>query len=101
VKKVPVIHISILHAEYKKNEGVLFLCQKGASYTHFYRRKKLGFFLSKKRQLCTFLEFNFFRKNEKKNISAGPSAGFYPRPLSKFFHSQQHGLRSDYDSIDL
>jgi hypothetical protein len=53
VKKVPVIHISILqHAEYEKNWGVLFLCQKGANYTHFYTarrmRKKLGFFFVKK-----------------------------------------------------
>jgi hypothetical protein len=72
-KKLPVIHIFRLPTTGEKQFLVFFLfglkwCllhifvlefQKGANYTHFFR-------ISKRCQLYTFLEFNFFQKNEKK-----------------------------------
>jgi hypothetical protein len=81
VKTVPVLHISTLSAV-GKNKLRFFFCQKSASCTHFWN-------------------LIFSEKTNKKTISAGSLARFYPRPLSKFFLSQQPSLRSDYYSADL
>ena len=58
---VPFIHVFRLPTAGKTNLGCFFLFQNGAIYTYFFR-------ISKRCQLYTFLEFNFFQKNEKKRI---------------------------------
>jgi hypothetical protein len=76
-KKVTVYTFLDFPPQAQKFLGVFLLFQNGASYTHFFR-------ISKRCQLYTFLEFNFFQKNEKKKpsmIGVVPSAvcnGFDP-----------------------
>ena len=68
VKMVPyILHTDFLHSLPQAKKFGVFGGQNGAIYTHF------EFFLgSKCCHIYTFLEFNFFRKNEKKkNNSIG------------------------------
>ncbi len=74
------IHVFRLPTAGKTNLGCFFLFQNGAIYTYFFR-------ISKRCQLYTFLEFNFFQKNENKTNNTHQSV-FEQTPIPfQFFRS--------------